>query len=405
MKLPVPDRDGTGFRKIGSHLQGGSTCRRYAAALAIALLVAGTCVVASTGPVLASDSCQTQSNLGQSLPAGGVMKPSQILCSSEDGNHAYNLVFQWDCNLVLYTGGGTPLWSSNTQGGSCNAFNSCVAMQGDGNLVIYYPNGCGNQPARWTSGTGGHPSGNFCLFMQIDGNVTIVGPATPCGSGGSPLSSAHWPTWTQTSNSRGAQGADGWRGSVFLTRNTCPYPCKSTNVYFRARDFYSGREPSYNPWVQNAVNAWNQSPTIYSFTPHANDTYNNIYASYQGDTTYASCGTYLTNDVYAITIAYDQYGNQVTSYEAKPVYWTDVCLNDNTLFTAGEVQSSTAHELGHTLGLGHNLRDTTSVMAPYGTATGPNSNDTGAPSPGCPNRSGGLGGLGGGSMCIYGWGD
>jgi hypothetical protein len=64
-------------------------------------------------------------------------------------------------------------------------------------------------------------------------------------------------------------------------------------------------------------------------------------------------------------------------------------------------------ELGHTLRLAHKYRDNTSAMWPVlstGGSSTPNSNDIGSPSPGCPPR-GSYGGLGGGVMCIYGWGD
>ena len=183
-------------------------------------------------------------------------------------------------------------------------------MQGDGNLVIYYPNGCGNQPNLWNSGTGGHSLANYCVAVGPDGNVVIYTPSNPCGAGASYLTGPHSPSWTQSSNTRPIEGADSWRTSpVIEGRNTCLYVCKSQSVYFRAIDRYSGRQPGWNPAVPNAVSAWN-------------------------------------------------------------------------------------------------LIDSNSIMWPIASnVLGPDGNDIGSPSPGCPNQSSGYGGLGGGAMCIYGWGD
>jgi hypothetical protein len=302
-------------------------------------------------------------------------------------------------------GRSAPLWASWTSG-SCTPANSCLAMQGDGNLVIYYPNGCGVQPILWQSGTGGHPGNYYCVAVQSDGNVVIYSPGSPCGKGGSYLTGANSPTWTSSPNTRSGEGADAWRTSMHMTRNTCLYPCRNANVLFRAIDSYSWRSPSLNPWVQNAVSYWNQSPTLYSFTPRANDTYNYIYASYPGDGTYSQCGNTLKSNTPANAIVYDMQGYPFNLYQATTIWWAEVCLNYPIMYTASDILNSAGQELGHTLGLAHNQRDSTSIMYPYNIGnTAPNSNDTGAPAPGCPNRAGGLGGLGGGSMCIYGWGD
>lgn len=397
-----PVASGIGSPKIARMRKVALPGARHVAFFAIAVVIAGLCVVASPSHVSASDPCLGQPN---SLTAGTSVSPGTWLCSVEDGNQAYGLIFQVDCNLALYTARGyKALWSSGTYGRTCNSSNSCLAMQGDGNLVIYYPNGCGNQPAIWTSGTGGHSSAAYCVVVQSDGNVVIYSPGSPCSSGGSPL----WGTGTQSPNTRPIEGADSWRTAIVEGRNTCPAPCKSTVVNFRAIDRYSSRQPGWNPAIPNAVTAWNQSPTAYSFTPITNDTYNYIYATYPGDTTYANCGSFLTPGHTGVTINYDQFGNPSSTYQAMTIYWTDVCMNQNVLPSSGgtPVQNSTAHELGHTVGLAHNVRDATSIMYPFQTSVlGPNSNDTGAPSPGCPTQGNGYGGLGGGSMCIYGWGD
>lgn len=246
--------------------------------------------------------------------------------------------------------------------------------------------------------------------MQSDGNLVIYvpSPGNPCGYGGNYLNGPRLPTWTQSSHTRPIQGADSWRTQpVVEGRASCPYPCRSTTLYFRAIDRYSSRQPSWNPAVQNAVSAWNQAPISYSFTPQPNDTQTFIYASYPGDTTSGYCGNYLTpspgyDAPKGVTIDYDALGNPSSTWQAMVIYFTDVCMNQNNI-APSEVQWVAAHELGHTIGLAHNFRDSTSVMSYY-VNPGPNSNDIGSPAPGCPPR-GSYGGLGGGVMCIYGWGD
>lgn len=99
---------------------------------------------------------------GQQLNAG------QDLVSP---NGAYELAMQGDGNLVVYMLGGPvrAVWASNT-GGHPGAI---AAMQGDGNLVVYQAG-----HALWDSGTYGHP-GNSTLAMQTDGNLVIYGPGGP----------------------------------------------------------------------------------------------------------------------------------------------------------------------------------------------------------------------------------
>jgi hypothetical protein len=414
MRLLVPtDRGDTGARNIGSNLPVHSGWGRLVAALGIAVTLAGLHLVASPELVAASDPCVNQPN---SLMAPATVSPGTWLCSNEEGvaggNQAYGLLFQPDCNLVLYTGRNAPLWSSGTSGRSCTTSNSCLAMQGDGNLVIYWPNGCGHQPALWTSGTGGHSGGNYCIVMQADGNVVIYTPSLPCGNGASYLTGANSPTWTQSSNTRPFEGADSWRTPPVTAegRNTCLPPCKTTNVYFRAIDQYSARRPSWNSAIQAAVSAWNQSPAYYSFTPRSSDTYNFIDATYPGDTMFGNCGSTLSqySGPEGVTVDYDRLGTPSSNAEAKTIYWTDVCLNENALPSSGGalVQNAAAHELGHTIGLAHNVRDLNSLMNPnVFNVFAPDSNDIGGPAPGCPKQGNGYAGLGGGTMCIYGWGD
>lgn len=400
--------------KMVPHWEGLSPRRvRLFAALSIALLAAVSNVLIGNSAAKAADEC---TNVPTSLNAPVYPSTGVILCSSEgiNGafNHAYSFQFQGDCNLVLLTGRWQPLWSSNTGGRSCTSTNSCLALQGDGNLVLYWPNGCGNQPTLWDSGTGNNPSNNYCLTMQSDGNLVIYvpSPGNPCGYGGNYLNGPRLPTWTQSSHTKPQQGADSWRTHpVDNGRTNCPYVCKSTAVNYRAIDIFSARQPSWSGPVQNALTAWNQGPISYSFNVQPNDNENWIYASYPGDPLYTQCGGFLSGAL-GVTIYYDSAGNVIGGPGiAVMALRTRICLDQNQHQPIGSypIGPTIAHELGHTLRLAHNYRDNTSAMWPVlstGGSSTPNSNDIGSPSPGCPPR-GSYGGLGGGVMCIYGWGD
>jgi len=102
---------------------------------------------------------------GPGQGGAGVLSPGATLnpggaVTSDDGR--YSLVYQADGNLVLYAQGAAR-WSSRTDGTTPGV----VAMQGDGNLVVYDSNGT---PV-WASRTDGHPDAQ--LFVQSDGNVVI----------------------------------------------------------------------------------------------------------------------------------------------------------------------------------------------------------------------------------------
>jgi hypothetical protein len=101
-----------------------------------------------------------------------VLEPGQVLLASQSqsltsSDGRYTFVMQIDGNLVLYrVANWYPLWASGTNGQDANF----VAMQGDGNLVIYNYGG----RAIWASNTAGRP-GSF-LVVQTDGNVVIYQP-------------------------------------------------------------------------------------------------------------------------------------------------------------------------------------------------------------------------------------
>jgi hypothetical protein len=106
---------------------------------------------------------------GQPAPAGcGTLAPDQSLAPGQgvrscDGR--FNFVHQSDGNVVLYQGS-RALWSTATHGRSTGR----LVMQGDGNLVLYAPNG----QALWSSGTHRYPGAR--LAVQDDGNVVIYAP-------------------------------------------------------------------------------------------------------------------------------------------------------------------------------------------------------------------------------------
>jgi pimeloyl-ACP methyl ester carboxylesterase len=89
------------------------------------------------------------------------------MVNSADGR--LHFVYQADGNLVLYFGAGTsawePLWATDTDGTSAGF----VAMQGDGNLVVYNRS---SNPV-WSSDT--FRDGSW-LVVQNDGNVVIYSP-------------------------------------------------------------------------------------------------------------------------------------------------------------------------------------------------------------------------------------
>ncbi|MBE7485650.1 MAG: lectin [Polyangiaceae bacterium] len=107
--------------------------------------------------------CSATLQAGQSLGAG------QTLTNCK-GN--VTLAMQGDGNLVVYGPPGA-LWSSNTAGTPANV----AVMQGDGNFVLY----SGSTPY-WSSNTAGY-SGAY-LVVQDDGNVVIYAGSTAVWSTG-----------------------------------------------------------------------------------------------------------------------------------------------------------------------------------------------------------------------------
>jgi hypothetical protein len=97
------------------------------------------------------------------MHAGESLHPGDSRTSS---NGEYSLHYQGDGNLVLYRNSdGVPLWNTGTFGNPGE-----VAMQGDGNLVVYNAAG---QPV-WSSGTASHPGA--WLAVQSDSNLVLYDP-------------------------------------------------------------------------------------------------------------------------------------------------------------------------------------------------------------------------------------
>jgi hypothetical protein len=107
-------------------------------------------------------------NAGGSLGVGGTLR-------SLDGR--YSAVLQGDGNFVVYGPNGA-VWATNTSGTGA----TLLLMQTDGNLVLY----AGSQPV-WYSGTSG--SGSDTLALQNDGSLVVSGPVGPYGPGGPAWSS------------------------------------------------------------------------------------------------------------------------------------------------------------------------------------------------------------------------
>ena len=155
--LAVKMRSG---RTLWSSGSGGHVRARYS----LALLASGVLMISSPrGPVLWSSK-----TVASELDTGGSLSAGQSITSP---NGQYVLAMQTDGNLVVYGPSGA-LWASGTSGAGNH-----VVMQSDGNLVVYNSAGA----ALWQSGTGGR-SGAFELAMQSDGNLVIYSAGGPIWS-------------------------------------------------------------------------------------------------------------------------------------------------------------------------------------------------------------------------------
>lgn len=94
------------------------------------------------------------------LRPGEYLTPGQFLKSH---NNQFTLIMQTDGNLVLYSRGTIPIWSTRTNGLKVEK----LIMQTDGNLVMYGANAY----VIWHTRTQGHPGAY--LKASSEGNVQI----------------------------------------------------------------------------------------------------------------------------------------------------------------------------------------------------------------------------------------
>ncbi|MFD8750050.1 hypothetical protein ACFV0O_03545 [Kitasatospora sp. NPDC059577] len=131
------------------------------------------------------------------IPMNSVISRNQAWYSPD---HHIMLAMQGDGNVVLYRDT-TPIWVA--KGAIPNG--NILAMQGDGNLVVYAAD---NTPL-WWSGTAGHPGAELTVYnegviaVELNGTVlwTSAPPAPhlpPCPVWGPPYPGQWIPPWCPT---------------------------------------------------------------------------------------------------------------------------------------------------------------------------------------------------------------
>ena len=157
-------------------------CKRVfsAGAMTIALTAVpgGASASAAAGSIpTCNDSSNTQvgdvllpsnGNFTSDATEGGVTT-SATICAGE-----YELAVQSDGNLVIYKDNGQVPWSSHTYTGPINGDATELLMQPDGNLVLYQWNEVNNtETPLWATDTyPSAPSSDFACF-QTDGNLVV----------------------------------------------------------------------------------------------------------------------------------------------------------------------------------------------------------------------------------------
>lgn len=112
--------------------------------------------------------------VAQAVTFGNTLNANQTMGSGDNllsNNGLYSLAMQSDGNLVIYLLGGSarPQWSTGAAGPY-----SYVAMQNDGNLALYKRNNTWS----WTSKTGGRPvDSRYKLVLQDNGELDIYDPS------------------------------------------------------------------------------------------------------------------------------------------------------------------------------------------------------------------------------------
>lgn len=148
-----------GMRRLSSFGGKLKTIYRWACGSVLAAVLAAVLASLAWGgatPASAAD-YTLQLNGGQQLnPGDSLLSPSGL----------FLLAMQSDGNLVLYSPGHIAIWASNTAGHP----GSVLQMQNDGNLVVYAP----GHMAIWGTGTDGHFG--TVLQMQDDANAVLYAP-------------------------------------------------------------------------------------------------------------------------------------------------------------------------------------------------------------------------------------
>ncbi|WP_249203339.1 protease pro-enzyme activation domain-containing protein [Burkholderia ambifaria] len=147
---------------------------------------------------------------GGEVTEGTTLRPSQIVYSAS-GSH--RLAMQGDGNLVLYnTANGAAVWNSGTYGNA----GAYAVFQTDGNFVIYSASG----KALWFSSTTGTTFGQR-LSVQDDGNMVIYRVSVPVfatstAAAGLPNSSSGPAVWNGGMTLSGGQSLTSGNGANVL---------------------------------------------------------------------------------------------------------------------------------------------------------------------------------------------
>lgn len=192
---------------------------------------------------------------GPAIWSTGTHQDTLAAGESLDGNWAqtlysaggrYELAMQNDGNLVLYRNDtGQAIWASWTDGHP----GSHADMQPDGNLVVYSPDGS----PLWRSGTEGHPGAS--LSVQEDGNVVVYAPGGsalwnigPAGGGGSNAGGAPdvgTPGWWNGDCDSGGYGGAHRLGAVWHGLVACGPRRLGDGGYDRTVHFFPGAWGEY----------------------------------------------------------------------------------------------------------------------------------------------------------------